>query len=113
MALYFKTANPNKLLSEFRKAIDAEKILTWSYDSDGDFTHTVDQWKHKAWLRPKIQNGRLELFIIPPKNSNISSLVYAIYHGRFIESILVHCDKYFESGTATAFPEGSDNVSQG
>jgi len=86
-------------------------VTTWAYDSDGDFTHTAEQWRNKAWLRPKIKEGeQLELFIVKPKEERISSAVYAIYHGRFIESILRHCDKLFNEGLATALPEGNDVV---
>ncbi|PNE12407.1 MAG: hypothetical protein CR217_03280 [Beijerinckiaceae bacterium] len=58
MAIHFKTETPKKLLAAYKKAIDDGHISTWSYDSDGDFTHTADQWNKKAWLRPKVQEGR-------------------------------------------------------
>ena len=41
---------PSQLLSTFKKAIDDGHVKTWSYDTVGDFTHTPDQWKYKAWL---------------------------------------------------------------
>ncbi len=111
MALYFDTNNPQKLLDEFKKAIKEGRIATWSYDKDDDFTHTPKQWKNKAWLRPKIEDGKLAFYILRPKNTNITSLVYAVYHGRFIESMLLHCDSFFSNSIATAYPAGSDNVS--
>ncbi len=37
MALHFKTDDPKKLLSAYKKAIDDGHIKTWSYDQDGDF----------------------------------------------------------------------------
>lgn len=112
MALYFKTDDPQKLLDEFKKAIKEGKIATWSSDKDGDFTHTPEQWKNRAWLRPKIESAKLALYILRPKDTNITSLVYAVYHGRFVESMLLHCDNLFSDTTATAFPAGSDDVSQ-
>lgn len=111
MAVYFETDTPQTLLDEFKKAIDDGRVVTWSYDVDGDFTHTAEQWKYKAWFRPSVEDQKLAMYIIPPKNSNISSEVYAIYHGRFIESVLVHCDKFFKNSVATSFPKGSDRVS--
>lgn len=111
MAIYFETNDPSKLLYEIKLAIDDGRIKAWLCDKDGDFTHTADIWKNRAWLRPKIQNGRLELFIIAPIRTNISSEVYAVFHGRFIEAVLIHCDKFFDNSIATAFPRGSDNVS--
>lgn len=112
MALHFRTNTPKKLLAAFKKAIDEGKVVTWSYDADGDFTHTAQQWKSLAWLRPKvIEKEGLVLTILKPKNSKISSEVYAIYHGRFIESMLVHCDSLFTQAEATAYPADGDVVS--
>lgn len=112
MAVHFKTTTPKKLLAAFKKAIDEGKIVTWSYDADGDFTHTAQQWKSLAWLRPKIREGEdLMLTILKPQKSKVSSQVYAIYHGRFIESMLVHCDSLFSEATATALPADGDVVS--
>ena len=113
MALYFDTNDPQRLLDEFKKAINEGEITTWSYDKDDDFTHTPEQWKNKAWLRPKIESGKLVFYILSPKNTNITSLVYAVYHGRFVESMLLHCDNLFSDGKATAYPAGGDNVLQG
>ena len=112
MALYFDTNNPKQLLDEFKKLINVGTIVTWFCDKDGDFTHLPEQWKKKAWFRPKTEPGRLAFYILGPKNTNITSLVYAVYHGRFIESMLLHCDNLFSNSVATAYPAGSDNVAQ-
>lgn len=110
MAIIFKTQNPEILLKDFKKKIDDGVIQSWSYDQDGDFTHTPDQWKNKAWLRSKIRSNELVFFIIKPINQGISSLVYAVYHGRFIESMLAHCDSLFSSANASAFPSENDQI---
>ena len=111
MAIYFDTKTPKKLLSAFKKAIDDGHIVTWSYDKEGDFTHTAEQWVKRAWLCPEIiEKERLSLFIIPPRDTEISSEVYAIYHGRFIEAMLRHCDALFGEGRATSMPEGNDKI---
>lgn len=111
MAIRLKTNTPQALLNAFKKAIDEKRILTWSYDADEDFTHTPDQWKNKAWLRPHVRTGELVLTIINQKDTKISSLIYAVYHGRFIESMLHHCDTLFSEGIATAMPTTEDRVS--
>ncbi|MFZ1075707.1 MAG: hypothetical protein WAN50_05030 [Minisyncoccia bacterium] len=111
MAIHFKTNTPQALLNAFKKAIDEKLIVTWSCDTDGDFTHTPDQWRNKAWLRPHVRTGELVLTIIKPEPVNISSLVYAVYHGRFIESMLQHCDTLFSEGVATALPTTEDRIS--
>jgi hypothetical protein len=112
MAVYFDTKTPNKLLNAFKKAIDDGHVVTWSYDKAGDFTHTAKQWVNQAWLCPEVTAGtRLSLFILKPRETSISSEVYAIYHGRFVEAMLRHCDTLFKEARATAMPEGSDKVS--
>ena len=110
MAVYFKTKDPRELLATFKKKIDDKRVVTWSYDKDGDFTHEVPQWKNLAWLRPRIKEGELALFIVCPKQSKITTETYAIYHGRFIESMLGHCDALFKQGIASAMAEGEDKV---
>lgn len=110
MAIYFQTNDPKGLLAALKKKIDDKRVITWSYDKDGDFTHEVPQWKHLAWLRPRIQEGRLALFIICPIQKKISIETYAIYHGRFMESMLAHCDSLFSQGNASAMVEGEDKV---
>ena len=113
MALRFETSTPKKLLASFKEAIEDGRISTWSCDSQGDFTHIPPQWKGLAWLRPKIiEKKMLILSIIRPKGKNISSEIYAVYHGRFMESMLAHCDSIFSTGVATALPAEDDNVSE-
>jgi hypothetical protein len=109
MALHFKTDAPQKLLSAYKKAIDDGHIKTWSYDQDGDFTHSTEQWIRQAWLRPEIKPGsELVFYILAPKETELTSEAYAVYHGRFIESMLRHCDSLFVHGYASAMPEDGD-----
>ena len=96
-----KTAYPNNLLSEIKKAIDAKKIETWSYDSDGDFTHTPEQWNKKAWLKPNTESGDLQLKLIGQSGVETTKEVYGVYHGRFIEMLLAHFGSEFTSANAT------------
>lgn len=109
MALVFETSEPERLLNAFKRAIDDGRVATWSYDHEGDFTHTTAQWKNAAWLRPRPGNP-LKFNIMCPKDRPISSEVYAIYHGRFIESMLAHCDSLFRNVTATALPAQGDRI---
>ncbi len=111
MSLTFGTANPQALLSAFKKGIDDKRIVTWSYDQDGDFSHTPDQWRGKAWLRPEIQPNQLYLYVLKPKVLAVSSEVYAVYHGRFIEAMLAHCETLFSYGSAGALASNRDMVS--
>jgi hypothetical protein len=110
MAVIVKTENPRSLLSAIKKAIDDNAIETWSYDADGDFTHTADQWERRAWLRPSVREDRLVFNIIPPRTRSISRAVYGIYHGRFIEMLLNHFDNRFTDAVATALPTAADRI---
>ena len=111
MAIFFETKTPKKLLAAYKKAVDDEHVTAWSYDADGDFTHTADQWNKKAWLRPKIEEGKaLVFYILGPADTTLGSDVYAVYHGRFIESMLRHCDELFSASRATSMPEDGDVI---
>ena len=102
MAVIVKTSNPSTLLKKIKKAIDDKKIDTWSYDDDGDFTHTPEQWRSKAWLKPKIYSSELRFGILGQKETKMTTYIYGIYHGRFIEMLLNHFDSDFTQASATA-----------
>jgi hypothetical protein len=110
MAVYIETAKPATLLADFKTAVKDGKIRTWSVDDDGDLTHDTDQWRFKAWLRPRVKEGQLAFFILAPKDTNISKATYAVYHGRIIEAFLTHFDTVIRSGKATALPVAEDRV---
>jgi hypothetical protein len=111
MAIYFVTSTPKKLLEAFKKAISEGRIATWSCDRDSDFTLTIPDWKDRAWLHSTIvEKQRLVFNILRPQNSNVSTDVYAIYHGRMIEAMSACCKDLFKTGTATSSPEGNDQV---
>jgi hypothetical protein len=102
MAVIIKTRDASQLLQLVRNAIDEGKIETWSYDQAGDFTHTPEQWKYKAWLRPKVYAGELRFGIMGRNDTNLSTYIYGVYHGRFIEMLLNHFDANFSLAQATA-----------
>lgn len=108
MAVVVTTTNPSDLLDAIYKAIDDDEIKTWSYDDDGDFTHTPNQWKQKAWMRPQVARGELRFGILKRTDQTMSRLVYAVFHGRFIEMLLNHFDLQFTEARATAQKEDPD-----
>ena len=110
MAVLVRSDNPGSLLAAIKDAIDEDNIKTWSYDADGDFTHTAAQWNLRAWLRPSVREDRLVFNIIAPYDRGISRAVYGIYHGRFIEMLLNHFDKRFTNVSATALPTNADVI---
>jgi len=108
--VFFLTPNPKLLLKTFRDCIDDSHVITWGYDEDGDFTHTAKQWEKLAWMHPVPLVDRLSFFIVPRKGFAISKVVYAVYHGRLIESFLTHCDEMFEAAHATSMPVAGDLI---
>ena len=111
MAIVVLTTNPAGLLRAIKTAIDGEEVVTWSYDSDGDFTHTPEQFQRKSWLRPQVQEGKLVFGILAPQNTTMSKSLYGVYHGRFIEMLLTHFDTMFTGVRATAMPTEDDVLS--
>ena len=89
------------LVLKIRKMIDNGEIDTWSYDKDGDFTHT-GQWENKAWFTPKVEEGKLTFLIIGRKSVNMTLTEYSIYHGRFVELLLNHFPQEMLSLLVTA-----------
>lgn len=110
MAIIVTTANSSKLLADIKLAIDKGTVATWTYDSDGDFTHSADQWKHRAWLRPTISSEGIVFKILTPKETTMTGVVYGIFHGRFIEMLLTHFDLSFSQVVATALPSRGDII---
>ncbi|HTX14760.1 MAG TPA: hypothetical protein VMD77_05645 [Candidatus Baltobacteraceae bacterium] len=110
MAVIVYTPNPQALLDEIRAAAREGRFETWSLDTDGDFTHSPEQWRLKAWLRPKISAGMLVFGILTPRGTAMTKGVYAVYHGRFIEMLLLHFDTKFQRALATALPAEHDQV---
>ncbi len=102
MAVVVYTANPSLLLGKIKTAIDTETVETWIVDADGDFTHEPNQWRNKAWFRPYVASGVLQFGLVGPEGVQVSTVVYAVYHGRFIEMLLTHFDGDFSNATATA-----------
>ncbi|MGJ7499880.1 hypothetical protein ACSFBF_05930 [Variovorax sp. ZT5P49] len=102
MAILVNTDNSAALLTAIRKFIDDKLVVTWSYDADGDFTHDVDQWRNKAWLRPTVEKNRLVFGILTPKDADLTHVLYGVYHGRFMEMLLTHHTALFVECSATA-----------
>jgi hypothetical protein len=111
MALIVKTNNPNNLVTQIKKAIDSKAIVTWSYDTAGDFTHTPEQWKFKGWMRAKIIGSEIHFAFVGNKEVITTSVIYAVYHGRFLEMLLTHFDEDFTKAEISALPiTGTDQL---
>jgi hypothetical protein len=105
-----ETTNPQGLLEDIEKAIEANEITTWEKARSGSFTHTEDQWMNKAWFKPKVGTQSIIFNIIRPKGGNVSSEAYAIYHGRFSYMLLKHFDDKMKTIQLTALARQGDIV---
>jgi len=110
MAVRVICNDPQGLLNEIKTSIRNRTIETWLVDSDGDFTHTPNQWQNQAWFRPSVGQDRLEFYILGNRAHVMSKVTYAVYHGRFIEMLLTHFDERITRASATAMPVSSDWV---
>lgn len=112
MAIFVKTNTPGMLVENIKKKIDEHKIETWSVDSDNDFTHNVDQWRNRAWIRYKIEreSGRVVFFVICRRDVNMTIVEYAVYHGRFVEMLLTHFDKECDAIEVSPLATSYDSV---
>lgn len=110
MSIYVRTQDPRGLVNKIKKAIDDKSIDTWSYDKDGDFTHSVSQWAYHAWIRPRLETDRVVFSIICRNDKNLSVTDYAVYHGRFAEMLLTHFDKTCKSIEITPLATNYDLI---
>jgi hypothetical protein len=69
------------------------------------------EWTKLAWFKPKVEATQLTFNIIRTESKNVTSPVYAYYHGHMLETFLNHFDKDFKYGIASALAESGDNVS--
>jgi hypothetical protein len=115
MAIHFTTSTAAALLKAFDERISQRepkgKITTWEKSDDGEYyTHKASEWNCKAWLKPKIERDQLTFNIVKPKNQEVTTVVYAYYHGHLIETFLNHFDESFEYGFASAMPQAGDVI---
>lgn len=110
MAIIVHTSKPKALLAKLYTLIDEKKIETWQYDEEKDFFHVPDQWQGEGWLRPSIAPGLLIFGLIGRRNVPMKKVIYAVYHGRFIEMLLTHADENFSVVSATAQMENEIDV---
>jgi hypothetical protein len=117
VAVYFASNDPAGLLKAFDARIHQKeasgKITTWEKMDDGvHYSHKADDWKRKAFFKPKIEPGKLTFNLIRPQKKSVNAVVYGYYHGHLIETFLNHFDKLFASGTATALPAPGDDINE-
>lgn len=102
------------LVDKIKKKIDSKEITTWSYDSQGDFTHNVDQWRYKAWIRPRHSEDTQNLVfnILGRNDKKMTNAEYAVYHGRFAEMLLIHFDVQISRVELSALPTSADSLGE-
>lgn len=93
MALIIKTNNPERLRENFTTAIRELRILTWTVDSDGDFTVERELWRNHAWMRYyRIDDKSVAFGIVESRKYPLVKDLYGIMHGRLVATLLTHFD---------------------
>ena len=110
MAVRAFTDEPGELYSALKRAIVEGVIETWRIDSDGDLTHTSTQWGGRAWMRPSVLEDLLLFNIVASKKEKMSKTLYGVYHGRLIQTLLIHFDDKMKTVCATALGTTSDKI---
>ena len=100
VAIKVFTSSVDKLRDELNKKIEDGDIETWEVDQDGDFTHSREQWRCKAWIHkpviPNNEDNQLIFGLVGNKQVSMTKALYAVYHGRFSEMLLSHFDDIIE-----------------
>ncbi|MDD4009848.1 MAG: hypothetical protein PHQ67_08575 [Fermentimonas sp.] len=105
MAIIIQTNHPDILLDKIYDAIDKKNAEKWICTEDGRLTYGTLLWKNEAFFKPQIwvDDKELRFGLLKRKDrKHISSKLYATYHSKFIEMLLLKFDKDFNSVTATA-----------
>lgn len=110
MAIFVATRHPRLLVQNIKEKIDKGNIDTWSYDKEGDFTHSPGQWIYHAWIRPIYEENRVVFAILGRNDKNLSTVDYAVYHGRFVEMLLMHFDATCEKIEVTPLASQYDKI---
>ncbi|MDM8556915.1 hypothetical protein QUF75_19485 [Desulfococcaceae bacterium HSG7] len=109
MAVMVYAEEPKWLLNAIYEELEDNEITTWKCDNEGDLTHSPSQWRHIAWMRPRVRKGRL-IFNIIAGEDIVSKRIYGVYHGRLIEMLLTHFDDDIRRLYATSLPSKGDIV---
>jgi hypothetical protein len=115
MAVHFHCSSPQALLRDFDARIaqldPSGRITTWERHQDGrHYTHRAADWTRKAWFRAEVQDGLLSFFIVKSRDLDLSTRVYAYYHGHLVETFLAHFDMSFTRASVSALGEQGDSV---
>lgn len=106
MAVYFLTERPQALLDEFNARLEHKeewkRIDAWTAADDGlSYTLRSEAWARKAWMRPRVDDGRLAFNIVNPAGQTISAAVYSHYQGLLVEAFLRQLDLMFSKVVST------------
>lgn len=93
MAVIIRTNSPEQLHDSFTAAIHELRILTWTVDSDGDFTVERELWRNHAWMRYyRIDDDSIAFGIVESRKYPLMKDLYGIMHGRLVATLLTHFD---------------------
>ena len=101
MAIIITSAQPRTLLKEIREQVHEGRLRNWRLKS-GKYLAYVGDHGNEAWLSPEISINELRFEITGPEVIGVNREMYAIYHGRFIETLLSCFTTWFTEVRVTA-----------
>jgi len=120
MAIYFKTNDPNGLLTLFNRAIDNHhnngpkpRVDTWRYvlhEQHYFYTHMSANWADKAWLRADVEQGQLVFRIRAMPKVALTRDTYAYYTGHLAETFIRHFANAFSLAQITPNAASGDEA---
>jgi hypothetical protein len=110
MAVRAFTDRPEALLSAIKRGVADGRVKDWKIDEDGDLTLTGEIFSNEAWMRPKVLSDRLLFNIVGKQNGEMSTRLYAVYHARLVQMLLLYFDTKLKTAVATALPTSGDQV---
>lgn len=110
MSIHVTTDEPSRLLRKIRSRVEDGDIPEWVCDEDGDFTLADPRYRKKAWVRPRVDEARLSFALLGPRGETVTRRTYGVYHGRFMEMLLLYFDSEFDRVSASALATTRDRV---
>ncbi len=97
MSIIVSDCDPAELLTKIKQYIDEGHIITWKYDSKGNFWHTTNQWKNTASFSPQFtESGKLAFTLVMMNNKTLTNEIYGMLHGDLTAMLLVHFSSEFK-----------------
>lgn len=108
MAIYVETKYLGELINLIEQKTCNHEVISWIVDNDGDYTINSEQWRYHAWFRIIPQKDTLTFGIIQSKRYPMTNMLYGVYHGQMVETLLIYFSDLIENIKVT--PDPIENI---